>query len=533
VNRPYVNDVARKTVTQMNSIGVFLALFVACSISAQAPIPNRAWFSASTDIQIGALDGTLSVLPASPPTSGSMATLKCTLQGAGSGPTMSATLPFEYVGGIAELAPGHYLVSGSSAATPPTGYVVRVQVDTSTNQFVTHETVTYAGMDILGVAWEPTAPFLMAIDKAANRLVVGVLQWPPATVTDPVVPASLSTAVTSAGCPALAADHPRVSAVDSATYRIIAERFSDGYIVAVSGGGWVAAPEGPNHANEWIVDVTQSHTGPVLVKSMASSLSGSGAFSLTDVERSVVVATGSVTAVNSWVTLSAPAAFYDYPGYRHRVTGALSADSRDVFPLLRYGQSETGGDVRPGPALILGPSMFVGNPDGSFLVPTIVPGIADGEGLAQPQTFPAYLLLGIGFRYAGAPPDPITGTGSAARLQYTVALSFDHIQKWHGEVAALSVAIPDLAFLSDCVILSQWAFAGPSAPSTLFYSDIAGARVRPAPVTPSSQTQSSGGSANLSASQKRRAFRKSFESNPRFYTPSSQSPGGLWANYLQ
>ena len=121
----YTNKMKTSLVTQMNILGAFVGLFAACSVSAQTPIPSRAWFSISTDVQIGAFDGVLSVLPASPPTAGSMATVKCTLQGSGSGPTMSAAMPFEYVGGFVELAQGHYLVSGCSASSPPAAGATR------------------------------------------------------------------------------------------------------------------------------------------------------------------------------------------------------------------------------------------------------------------------------------------------------------------------------------------------------------------------------------------------------------------------
>lgn len=507
-------------------------LLIACSASellAQSP-PKRAYNTVSVPATVGTFSGMIHVLPAQSPTAGQMAKVECVLQG--NVPTMTATLPFEYVGGIAQLSDGHYVISGASTATPPVGHLVRIEVDTAAGTILTREAVTFAGMDLFGVAFDPAQPFLMAVDRQARTVVYGLLLWPPSAVTDPVLPATWGTAVDSQQCRGLLSDYPILDFEDG-QFLVYAHKLADASTIMVNGGGWVALPPASTHANEWVMDASESHIGALRVKSMAPTFTGSPAFSVVDVKQGLTIASGAVTGVNQWAVLPAQTAFYEYPGYPYRVTGPLSSDSRIVYPLLRYGLSETTGSIIPRRSNIIASSVYVGSPDASFLLATENLAVPAGEQLPQPQSVNSYLLIGLGFRGAEAPPDPITGSGSSARLQYLSAFEITSEQRWRGNVLAASLPVPNEAWLTDCVVLAQWAVIAPGNPATLVYSDIVGVRVTDGASAFAAQgggSSSSGG--QMTTAQKRAAFRNALSTHPRHVPPNSNALQAMWANRL-
>jgi hypothetical protein len=177
---------------------------------------------------------------------------------------------------------------------------------------------------------------------------------------------------------------------------------------------------------------------------------------------------------------------------------------------------------------MVGNSVAIGA-NASCLVSVAMPTVPQGEGLAQPSQVQAFLLIGLGFRFPEAPPDPVVGTGVDARLQWTLAAQVTHVQKWHTDVGSASFLIPDLEFLPDCVLLTQWAFVSPSDPDVLFYSDVTGARIRPASVQAgaslSQATAQTAAPTTLPA--KRAAFRQAFEGDSRFAWRAADVPAAL------
>jgi hypothetical protein len=514
---------------QMRLTALFLFACSASALIAQTP-PKRAFQAVSVPATVGTFSGMIHLLPAANPVAGQMAKVDCVLQG--NVPVMTATMPFEYVGGVTQLENGHYVISGASTSTPPVGHLVRIEIDASAGTILTRESMTFPGLDLFGVAYDPAQPFLLGLDRQARAVVYGLLVWPPSAVTDPVLPVTWSTAVNAQQCPGLLSDYPIMDFEDG-KFLVYAHRLADPSQIMVSGGGWVALPPATSHANEWVLDASESHTGPVQVKSMAPIFSGSPGFSVVSTKQGITVASGSVTGVNQWTVLPAPSAFYDYPGFPYQVTGALSSASRTVYPLLRYGASTTSGSIIPRRSNIVASSVYVGSPDASFLLATENLAVPAGQQLPQPQSVNSYLLIGLGFRGPQAPPDPIVGTGSSARLQYISAFEILSEQRWRGNVLAASLPIPNEAFLVDCVVLAQWAVIAPGSPATLVYSDIVGVRVSEAPPSSALAAQGGGASPNgatMTTAQKRAVFRNALNTHPRHVAPNSNALQALWAH---
>lgn len=498
------------------------------ALEAQAP-PRRAHNPAWIATTVGQESATLHLLPDDNPIAGNMAVLSCIMTGPL--PEMTLAMPFEYVGSITELTDSHFIVCGSNTATPPVGHMVRVEVSSTAGAIIMHESQTYPGRDLFDISWEPTQPLLTAIDIDADEFVFAPFVWPPSNIADPVLPlASLVfQAVGAAQCSALAHEYPILDA-EAGEYRIWAHKLANSFRLSLGSGGWVVLPPDEENPNEWAFDVRGSHTAPFRVQSWAPIFVGDPTFQIMDVLNGGVVASGSVASVNSWVSLPSPQNFYDYPGYPHKVVGALSGDSRVLFPLVRYGLPETDPGIVLGPSYAISPSFYLGSSAATFLAPAKLPAIQLGAGLAQPEVVPGYLLIGLGLRYSGAPPDPIVGSGVSARLQFVEALPVSHVQRWRGSTLSSSIQIPNLEFLTDTVVLAQWAMISPNDPNHLVYSDIVGVRVRGA----NQQALTAGGATQgvqtLSAAKMRRRFRKELRKDSRFLPGMPVGQSALWAN---
>jgi hypothetical protein len=132
----------------------------------------------------------------------------------------------------------------------------------------------------------------------------------------------------------------------------------------------------------------------------------------------------------------------------------------------------------------------------------------------------------MGYRYSGAPADPIVGTGTNARLQFIEALEIQHMQRFHGGNIAAHITIPNLSFLTDTVVLAQWAFVNQATPAEFVYSDIAGVRVRPNPAAASALT-GGGGTSSTSTAGSYPEFRNALRQDARCVTPNGSTSWGL------
>jgi hypothetical protein len=318
----------------------------------------------------------------------------------------------------------------------------------------------------------------------SDRLLFAPLAGAPVSPATFVLPTSLAVAVTDQQCPPLRGLFPGLSFQNGA-FRVRGERGSATYSIALQAGVWQVSPPIDNGNNIWIADVRDGHAGDIRVFSPALSLGANNGFSVRDILNATTVATGTVVSPRTWVNLGQVQRFYDYPGYPHQVHGQLSADSELLYPLLRYGIPDAGSAtsaLRLGRSDIRAGLVYVGSPEAVFSVSVTQPAIALEAVLTQPVPRLSYLLMGLGFRGPGASPDPVSGSGAAARLQFLVALSVEHNLIMRTQSAIAAVQMPNLEFLVDSVLLTQWAFPDPNDPqnpNALVYSDICGARFLP------------------------------------------------------
>jgi hypothetical protein len=403
--------------------------------------------------------------------------------------------------------------------------LTRIEISVSTLSVITHETQYYPGKDLMDVCWDAQSQMATVIDVEADELLFFPMQWPPIQATDPVLPTAWALVADATQCNALEGDYPSIH-IDGGTFHVVRDRISNPFRFTYVGGTWAIAPPEDSRPNHWEADVLNGHAGPIRVKTWAKSINGSEPFQVTDTLNSVVVASGSVTALNTWVSVASPSHFYDYPGYPHVVTGPLSADSRVVHPLARYGDHESDPTVVPGHCQAIADTFFVGSSTATFLAPVTLPGIPLNAPLAQPESTTAYLLIGLGYRYSGAPSDPISGTGTGARLQFTEAFEIQHMQRFRGGNIAAHIPIPNESFLADTVVLAQWAFVNKETPAKLVYSDIAGVRVRPSPATASTAAVAGGGTspASLAPHTYLSKFRSALRKDARCVMPNGSTP---------
>lgn len=519
--------------TTVHATAFALWLILVGAVPGQDEPPARAYHTASASIVIGSEAARCSVLPHATPTSGQMALFKVVF--AGASPTLSFQLPFEYVGGLIELASGEFIVSGASASVPPVGFLTRLTIDTIGNTIVHRETVTYPGMDPLCLAWHNSLPVMMTLDKASDSLQLGVLVWPPPAPDAGWLPAILSPVMNANQCPTIRGVDPRLSA-SGGHFSLKATRLGSPVAISFNGSSWVVTPPHPLRENAWDADDTLGHMGPLRVRTYASALGPDNTFAVRNVLRNAVVAQSAVQDVAEWVNLVAPADFYTYPGYPFIVTGPLSGDSQIFNPLLRYGEPTQSGAFTPQRALIVASTLYQGSPGAVCLCPTRMVTVEEGSESDPPMLVSGYLLVGLASRGETPTPDPIVGRGQNARLQFYAALDVTLRQVWRGGAVAHSVAVPDDPNLQDFVVLTQWAFVNPYNPSELVYSDIAGARVRPpessmAVGSALSVPARSGSRQLLELTLMRKRLRASAEQSPSFVTPST-GHSALWSYYL-
>jgi hypothetical protein len=438
--------------------------------------------------------------------------------------TISAAMPFDLVGNFVALSETQYLVSGRESATGD-GRLVRIELDFPNSAIVVRESITLPGVDPYAIDWMPSVPVLLMVDVVSHSLLYLPWAGPSADPSLSVLPnpLTLTVAVTGNQCPPLDFDMPTLSNDDTA-FTVGRFHMEGSWTVSLTGNGWqVTAPLGSSPGNYWGVDVSAGHAQPMRVMSSATALGANNSFQVIGPSGSAV-GSGTIAAVNAWTSIGPLSPFYEWPGSAFKVTGPLSQDSDTFFPLLRYGQS-AGDSVLTLRASSLSPlSLYVGSPMAYFWVPTKVPSAS----ITAPVPFQGYCLLGVGFRGAGAPPDPVVGTGQNARLQYSSAATVTQNQLWTAGGVGYGMPVPADTGIDGLVILSQWAFFSPSDPNSLIYSDICGSRIGPArqaalgAITPSTSSSQLGSSSNATSLASRRlCLDRWLQSAPHMLQPSS------------
>lgn len=405
-----------------------------------------------------------------------------------------ATMPFQLVGGVQELAPGHMLLSGASVTNPPISWLVRVQLD-PVSGIVLRESVSYPGHDFYDLAWDPSLPLLGILDKHTNVVLAmpfaGLANDPATPVLGPV--SALFPIADSDQVPILRAKEPALF-FENGAFGVVANPDYGAYTIALGATGWTATPPPQGiAANRWLADAGAGHVGPLSVQSTAPALGVDNSFVVEHLRLSQTVASGVLPSVGTWTAVPAPSAFFEYPGDEFRITGPLSSASSSFRPLLRYGAAGSEPGLAVGAARLVASQLYVGSTRAGFHVPVQMPGIPAGQPVANPVPTTAFLLLGFGFRGAGAPPDPVVGQGSNARLVYSVAMQIDHRQTTRDSGCGAVLTVPDDPGVEGLVMLSQWAFLGIQDPNHLVYSDIVGARIAGAPA-PAAATRVANGS---------------------------------------
>lgn len=482
---------------------LLLGAQLSCGISiAQSGGYHREHRTASCAIDIGGLKGTIDVFPSDDVLLDESADIVWIMAG-GNG-ALRQPLPFTRAGGAQQLSDSQVLVSGTSVDGQTVGHILRLELDLPNATIHIREHQLYPGYDFVDLAWDSAGGILGVIDTSANTLLFGPLAGAPAIPTDPVLPTTLSVAVDAQQSPALGEDDPvLIPNPTGAGFRFGGDRRLPLFSAELVNGVWQVTPPSYTPNNNWHADASRGHAQNLRIVSLASNLGADNSFEVLDVLHGTAVASGAVTAVKTWCEIGPVANFYEFPGFEHVVTGPLSNQSRVFHPLLRYGAPTpalTNSPIVLGNADTHAQTIFVGSQQAMFYVPTTVPAIPDGTyPSSTPSEFHGFLLIGLGVRGPGAPADPIIGTGENARLDFTIALELTHEQFTRTQTAAAAIPVPDLPFLTDFVLLTQWAFQDPADPSELFYSDICGARFRPG-TSQSLMAGGGGGSGSTSSS---------------------------------
>lgn len=394
-------------------------------------------------------------------------------------PSLESTfdLPFQWVGGVCRVSDDQFLCSGHAPTSPPIGYLVRLQLVPGSG-IVVRETAAYPGVDPFSIAWHPHLGCLALVDIAGDAMLFSPFFGVGDDVADPVLPSNSMMAVglTAFDLPALASDWPHIRFDPREQSLVVSAnpKFA-GTHIAWGAGQWGILQTHRTTPEVWHADAETGALSPLRVMLTGSSLASQTYFKVRHLRTGAVVGSGTVSALAHWVAIGAPPEFFEYPGDEFLVEGVVGASSRKFRPLVRYGEQEATSVIGLGRALVNPTTVFVNSSGAGFWTDISVPGLPQAGG-SQVVTTTAYLLLGLGTRGSGAPPDPVVGHGLGARLQFVVALEYQVGAMRRNSRIGARVPIPLGPEFEGSVVFSQWAVLDPVTGAPV-YSDIVGTRI--------------------------------------------------------
>jgi hypothetical protein len=452
------------------------ALVVIGGAAAQATAPAwRAHVSERARFEVGGVGGMISLRPAETSGVGQMASVAVWSK---SSQLLSASMPFEYCGAVVSIGDGHFVACGGNTLASPTAFLVRFEVGAAWSSINILETAMYPALDFVDVAYDSQAGLLAILDDETRCLAAAPMTAPASPSAAPILPGGFSLTVTPTQLPELKSPQA-IFGFDNGQFIFRASRFGGPYVLLPQSPIWSVTASSDARANEWRVKSEVTHGTNLQVRSDAGQLGADNSFTVVSSTDGLTVGSGAITSVGAWHGVTPPAYFYEYPGYPCHVAGPLSTVSAEFFSFVRYGNSNSGVDISLGKAKVVADSVRVASSGALCVLRTTVPSIDAGEAAPVAQTLNGYLLLGLGYRGPGASPDPVTGTGTNARLQFTEALAVTGYQVYQTAHMGASVALPNVPELASFVLLTQWAVVDPGDPQALVYSDICAVRIRP------------------------------------------------------